>query len=143
MERFAKDCVTVFCDLAGYDKGKVGTAPAPLVDESKDPLVVTQPAGEAVAKAAPTGELAHIATKCLMKIMYIARFARQDVFRAVGALTAMITRWDEMCDRKQLRVIKHLMGRHRGGRSVSSETRQTTSNEGCSSTPILPETGPT
>ncbi len=55
MERFARDCVTVFCDLTGYDKGKVGTAPTPFVDESKDPLVVTQPASEAVAKAAPTG----------------------------------------------------------------------------------------
>ncbi len=103
MERFARDCITVFCDLTGYDKGKVGTAPTPFVDESKDPLVVTQPAGEAAAKAAPTGELSHIATKCLMRIMYIARFARQDLLRAVGALTTMITRWGEMCDRKLFR----------------------------------------
>ena len=67
MERFAKECVTVFCDLTGVDKGKVGTAPTPFVDESEDPLVVTQPAGEAAAKAAPTGELSHIATKRLIK----------------------------------------------------------------------------
>ena len=69
MVRFARDCVTVFCDLTGYDKGKVGTAPTPFVDESKDPLVVTQPLGEEVAKAAPTGELSTIACKCLTKHM--------------------------------------------------------------------------
>ena len=57
MERSAKDCVTVFCDLTGYDKGKVGAAPTPFVDESNDALVVTQPPPEAVAKAAPTGEI--------------------------------------------------------------------------------------
>ena len=55
MEQFAKDCVSVFCDLTGYDRGKVGTAPTPFVDESKDTLVVTQPPPEVAAKAAPTG----------------------------------------------------------------------------------------
>ena len=98
MERFARDCVTVFCDLTGYDKGNAGTAPPPFDDESKDPLVVTQPPPEAAATAAPTGELSQLATKCLMTIMYIARFARQDLLRAVGTLTTIITRWVEMCD---------------------------------------------
>ncbi len=43
MERCAKDWVTVFCDLTGYDKGKAGTDPTPFVDESKHTLVVTPP----------------------------------------------------------------------------------------------------
>ncbi len=42
MERFAKDCVSVFCELSGYDKPKVGAAPNPFLDESKDPLAVIQ-----------------------------------------------------------------------------------------------------
>ena len=100
MERFARGCVTVFCDLTGYDIKKVGTAPTPFIDESQDTLVITHPLIEAVAKAAPKGELSTIACKCLLKIMYIARFARQDLLRAVGALTTMITRWGETCDRK-------------------------------------------
>ena len=41
MERFAKDCVNVFCELSGYAQTKVGTAPTPF-DESKDPLVVIE-----------------------------------------------------------------------------------------------------
>ena len=110
MERFARDCVSVICELTGYDKGKVGTAPTPFIDESKDPLAVTQTAPGTAAKAASPGELSHIATKCLMEIMYIARFARQDLLRAVGALTAMITRGDELCDRKLFRIIKYING---------------------------------
>ena len=110
MGRFAKECVDVFCELTGYDKGKVGTAPTPFIDESKDPLAVTQTAPEAAAKAAPAGELSHIATKCLMTIMYIARFARPDLLRAVGALTTMVTRWDELCDRKLFRIVRYING---------------------------------
>ena len=121
MGRSARDCVGVFCELTGYDKGKVGTAPTPFIDESKDPLAAAQTAPEAAAKAAPAGELSHIATKCLMKNMYIARFARPDLLRAVGALTAMVTRWDELCDRKLLRIIKYIDEQSIGDRSASSE----------------------
>ena len=42
--------------------------------------------------------------------MYIARFARQDLLRAVGALTTMITPWGELCDRKLFRIIKNING---------------------------------
>ena len=40
MERFATKCITVFCGLTGYDRNKIGTAPTPFIDESKDPLIV-------------------------------------------------------------------------------------------------------
>ena len=90
MERFAKDCVNVFCELSGYAKNKVGTAPTPFLDESKDPLrVIEEPAAtdgqisplgapqgasggpqeRVTAKAGSTGQLSHIASKCLMNIM--------------------------------------------------------------------------
>ena len=42
MERFAKDCVTVFCELSGYASAKGGTAPTPFLDESNDPLAVIE-----------------------------------------------------------------------------------------------------
>jgi hypothetical protein len=45
-----------------------------------------------------------------MKIMYIARFARPDLLRAVGVLTTMITKWDTLCDRKLFRIIKYING---------------------------------
>ena len=45
-----------------------------------------------------------------MKIMYIARLARPDLLRAVGALTTMITKWTPLCDKKQFRIIKDMNG---------------------------------
>ncbi len=45
-----------------------------------------------------------------MKIMYIARFARPDLPRAVGVLSTMITKWDTLCDRKLFRLIKYING---------------------------------
>ena len=39
VERLAKDCVSVFCELSGYPKANVGTAPTPFLVVSKDPIV--------------------------------------------------------------------------------------------------------
>ena len=58
MERFAKDCVGVFSEISRYATNKVGTAPTPFLDESKDPLVVIEePAkkGTNGQNAAPKG----------------------------------------------------------------------------------------
>ena len=110
MERFAKDCVSVFCQLSGYSIDKVGTAPTPFLEEANDPPIMLDEAsaaettkgteGSSTAEAGATsGKLSTIATKVLMKIMYIARFARPDLLRAVGALSCMITKWDYLCDR--------------------------------------------
>ncbi len=62
--------------------------------------------GKGSGKLSTTGKLSTIACQCLMKIMYIARFARPDLLRAVGALTTMITKWGELCDRKLYRIFK-------------------------------------
>ena len=45
-----------------------------------------------------------------MNIMYIARLARPDLRRAVGALSTMITKWDTLCDRKLFRIVKYIDG---------------------------------
>ena len=66
--------------------------------------------GQALDKGTGTGKLSQIAIKCLMKIMYIARFARPDLLRAVGALTTMITKWDDVCDRKLCRITEYMNG---------------------------------
>ena len=78
--------------VSGYEKAKVGSAPTPFLDESNDPLSVIADEGP-LAKARDQGgtevegaKLSKIACKVLMKIMYITRFARPDLLRAVGAL---------------------------------------------------------
>ena len=55
-------------------------------------------------------KLSNIACKVLMKIMYIARFARPDLLRAVGALSTMITRRTPLCDKKLFGIIKYMNG---------------------------------
>ena len=137
MERFAQDCVTAFCELSGYAPTKGGAAPTPFLDEANDPLIVleddsaagqvdehpqttppqggstsTPPQGGSKKKkssgvSSPEGTLSKIACKVLMKIMYLARFARPDLLRAVGALSTLITKWTTLCDRKLFRIIKY------------------------------------
>ena len=48
--------------------------------------------------------VAHI----LMNIMYGARFARPDLLRAVCVLARRITKWDEDCDKRLLRLVTYI-----------------------------------
>ncbi len=43
--------------LTGYDKTKIGTAPTPFIDESKDPLIFIQEASGSPAKAGAPSQL--------------------------------------------------------------------------------------
>ena len=45
-----------------------------------------------------------------MKIMYMARFGRFDLLRAIGSLASRLTKWDKLCDRKLWRIIQYLAG---------------------------------
>ena len=54
------------------------------------------------------GELQPVAAKVLMKIMYLARFARFDLLRAVSALSTFITKWGKLQDKKLYRIIRYL-----------------------------------
>ena len=46
-----------------------------------------------------TGELSHIASRVLMKVLYAGRIARFDLLRPVGFLAQRVTKWDSFCDR--------------------------------------------
>ncbi len=81
MEEFARECVRMFCELTGYARTRVATAPTPFLDESNDPFTVLQGdiaqpgrAGESAqggkADTKVAGTLASIATMCFMRIMY-------------------------------------------------------------------------
>ena len=53
MERFADDCVNVFCELSGYAKSKVGTAPTPFLEEANDPVAIFEGAPPKPKKGKP------------------------------------------------------------------------------------------
>ena len=47
-----------------------------------------------------------------MKIMYLARFARDELKRAIGHLATKFTVWDDLCDQKLYRIIRFMVGSH-------------------------------
>ena len=50
-----------------------------------------------------TGELSSIALKCIREIMWVARYCRDDLLRAVNATATRVTNWDERDDEKLTR----------------------------------------
>ena len=55
-----------------------------------------------------SGELAPVACKVLMKILYAARMARYDLLRATCFLATRITKWDAACDRQLHRLVCYI-----------------------------------
>ncbi len=81
MERFAQDCVNVFCELSGYAKNKVGSAPTPFLDESNDPLAIIEVEPTKARKGVP-------ATKVVTPILV----PRTCLQRKLGPLPLVLVR---------------------------------------------------
>ncbi len=91
--------------MTGYTDSQIKPAPTPFVDETKDPLCVLP---DEFDEKDDMGELSSIACKVLMQIMYLARFGRPDLLRAVSALATRVTSWTTLCDKKLLRIIQYM-----------------------------------
>ena len=99
MSSFVEQCVSSYLELAGRDRGSLRDVPTPFLDESS---AWEPPEGE------PTGALAHVALKILMKILYVARMARPDILRATCMLARKVSRWCKECDRRLHRLVSYL-----------------------------------
>ena len=51
------------------------------------------------------GELAPIASRVLMKLLFAARMARYDLLRAVQGLASRVTKWSNECDKSLHRLM--------------------------------------
>ena len=71
-----------------FEKGCNNPVP---VQKSDDPLDFT-------GRDEPSGILAPVASRILMKILYGARFARWDLLKVVTKLATMVTKWTTSCD---------------------------------------------
>ena len=61
------------------------------------------------SKSATTvGVLSSIAAQVLMKLLYGARFCRQDLLRAICSLARRVTTWDELCDKRLHRLVSYV-----------------------------------
>ena len=49
-----------------------------------------------------------IGAKILMKVLYAARMARCDLLRTLQSLASRLTRWDESCDARLLRLMCYI-----------------------------------
>ena len=54
------------------------------------------------------GVLAPIAAQILMKLLYGARYCRQDLLRAICTLARCVTKWDTLADRRLHRLISYV-----------------------------------
>ena len=99
MSSFVEQCGTSCLELANRDRASLRDVPTPLLDES---CAWDPPEGE------PTGALALIALKILMKILYVARMARPDILRATCMLARKVSRWCKECDRRLHRRVSYM-----------------------------------
>ena len=69
-----------------------------------------QSGGGEEAGGGDRGRLGPVAARILMKVLWVARFARLDLLRAVGFLATEITKWTSKCDRQLYRRIGYMKG---------------------------------
>jgi hypothetical protein len=75
MKEFLVACVQKYKDLAGTKAKPLTKVDTPFIDDGK-PTYELGPDGK---PKIPAGELAHEATKIVMKVLYAARMARYDL----------------------------------------------------------------
>ena len=66
------------------------------------------PVGVANAPVSPKGELASIAARILMKVLYAARMARFDLLRPASFVAQRITKWCPFCDKALHRLMCYI-----------------------------------
>jgi hypothetical protein len=98
MSAFLRQCVALYQELGGVKAKNLKMAPTPFIDV----------AVEAMDEKDTSGELAPVASRILMKILYAARMARYDLLRATCFLATRITKWNEACDRLLYRLVCYI-----------------------------------
>ena len=54
------------------------------------------------------GTLDKVASRIVLKVLYLARMGRPDVLWSVNTLTRKVTKWTTGCDKRTLRLISYL-----------------------------------
>jgi hypothetical protein len=99
MSQFVSQCVEAYQKLAGENAKPLSTVNTPFLDEQ---TIWQPPSGP------PTGILANVALKVLMKILYVARMARSDILRATCMLARRVAHWCPDCDRRLHRLVCYM-----------------------------------
>jgi len=99
---FLEQCVVRYLELAGKDAPSLKRADTPFID-TKARQAIEEDDSEKYR-----GELAPIASKVLMKILYAARVGRFDLLRPVCWLATRVTKWSKTCDIALHRLVSYI-----------------------------------
>ena len=101
LSSFMRQCVQTYVELAGARMGSLRKVGTPfLTDDAEIDVGGTE--GE------PAGQLAPIALRVLMKVLYAPRMGRYDILRARCALAKRVTKWSTACDRRLHRLMCYI-----------------------------------
>jgi hypothetical protein len=100
MSGFFKSCVESYLQLAGSHAKPLRKVDTPFCAEE-----CSTRKGEAEEAG---GELAPIAARVLMKVLYGARMCRYDLLRVTCRLATRITKWSKACDRALHRLMAYI-----------------------------------
>ena len=99
MEDFLKACVQRYIELC----------PKPPSFRPVDTAFLDEPVIDAdYAGSEEAGVLAPVCAKIVMKILYAARVARHDLFKACNALSRYLTKWTPGEDKKLHRLMCYI-----------------------------------
>ena len=97
MSSFLKQAVEKYKSLVGPEFRDLKHVSTPFAEDR-----IARPAE---AESGPTGKLAPIASRVLMKLLFAARMVRYDLLRAVQGLANRITKWSTDCDKALHRLM--------------------------------------
>ena len=117
MSDFLRQCVAKYRELADF-AGEFPPAPTPFLTASAEHGPARVPS-ESVSGVTPgaddgggtdesRGELAAVAAKVIMKVLYAARMARYDLLRAVQGLARYMTKWTRKNDAELFRLMAYV-----------------------------------
>ena len=102
MKNFLKQCVERYLELTGKGPESLKTK-KPVVYPGIDDHQLKEEWFDTV------GELAPIASKIIMKILYGARMCRWDLLQACCTLAREVTRWNKNCDVRLHKLMCYIM----------------------------------
>ena len=98
MRTYVDQVVGTYCELTGITQQSLKKVTTPSFPESS---MTDQ-------ELSQTGELSGLASKVLMRALWLSQLARPDISFIVGRLTTMVTRWSRFEDRQLRRCICYL-----------------------------------
>ena len=98
MSGHAANCVERYLELANIDRTKLKRVNTPCLDEH----ALTDSDYEA------RGDLADVAAKIVLKVLYLAHVTRPDLLWTVNSLAREVTKWTRASDKRLFRLICYL-----------------------------------